>query len=431
MSIAVIVAVGAGVAGVTGAFYSDTETSEGNIFTAGSIDLKVDHLKQTYNGVDCETCSVDINSSTNTQVVGSNDAASNDGPFPHPASEVENPHSNWADENDHSPAQWIWEDSSTDQGDTQNDAEYTFEDTFDWFGTVAGLNLDLGLGADNGYKIVLNGTIIVDELDEEHNYENVVQLTAGQKNDFENALVQGENVLQITVRNHAGSSNPDNNPAGLLYAFSIQNEDCEDGVGDFQQQCQLWGETDLDGSQTFFNFGDIKPGDNGSNVISLHVFDNDAFSCLVSHNGVDYENGVMEPEQPDTDEFGEVQNYINFFAWIDGEGDDTPNGEYDDGETELGTSTLGELSSLASFDGDNNLTATSTAYVGLKWCAGDFNENGTCNGNGMLNDAQSDSYISDLTAYAVQTRNNEQFSCGDIDASELPGYVAPTNSDLN
>jgi hypothetical protein len=47
----------------------------------------------------------------------------------------------------------------------------------------------------------------------------------------------------------------------------------------------------------------------------------------------------------------------------------------------------------------------------------------------MLNDAQSDSYISDLTAYAVQTRNNEQFSCGDIDASELPGYVSPENSD--
>jgi predicted ribosomally synthesized peptide with SipW-like signal peptide len=432
MSIAVIVAVGAGVAGVTGAFYSDTETSEGNIFTAGSIDLKVDHLKQTYNGVDCETCSVNINSSTNTQVVGSNDAASNDGPFPQPASEVENPHSNWADENDHLPAQWIWEDSSTDPGDTQNDAEYTFEDTFDWFGTVAGLNLDLGLGADDGYKIVLNGTTIVDELDEGYNHENVVQLTTGQKTDFKNTLVQGENVLQITVRNHAGSSNPDNNPAGLLYAFSIQNEDCEDGVGDFQQQCQLWGETDLDGSQTFFNFGDIKPGDNGSNVISLHVFDNDAYSCLLAHDGQDDENTVHESEGDDDDTAGEVQNYINFFAWTD----DNADGVYDSGETALGQSTLGNLGSIASYDSGNGqfLTGTTTEYIGLSWCAGDISENNgviSCDGAGMLNDAQSDSFSASLTAYAVQTRNNEQFSCGDIDASELPEYVAPTNSDLN
>jgi hypothetical protein len=33
--------------------FSDTETSQGNIFTAGAIDLKVDHTKQTYNGQDC------------------------------------------------------------------------------------------------------------------------------------------------------------------------------------------------------------------------------------------------------------------------------------------------------------------------------------------------------------------------------------------
>ena len=34
--------------------YNDTETSNGNIFVAGSIDLKVDPT-QTYNGVDCKT----------------------------------------------------------------------------------------------------------------------------------------------------------------------------------------------------------------------------------------------------------------------------------------------------------------------------------------------------------------------------------------
>ena len=53
--IATIALVGVVVAGATVAFYNDTETSTGNIFTAGSIDLKVDHLKQSYNGEDCTT----------------------------------------------------------------------------------------------------------------------------------------------------------------------------------------------------------------------------------------------------------------------------------------------------------------------------------------------------------------------------------------
>ena len=46
--------------GMTGAFFSDTETSSGNTFTAGAIDLKVDN-HCWYNGVECycessETC---------------------------------------------------------------------------------------------------------------------------------------------------------------------------------------------------------------------------------------------------------------------------------------------------------------------------------------------------------------------------------------
>ena len=50
ISLSVIVAVGAIVAGATGAFFSDTETSTGNTFTAGAIDLKIDN-RSYYNGV--------------------------------------------------------------------------------------------------------------------------------------------------------------------------------------------------------------------------------------------------------------------------------------------------------------------------------------------------------------------------------------------
>ncbi|MBP7061187.1 MAG: SipW-dependent-type signal peptide-containing protein, partial [Candidatus Moranbacteria bacterium] len=53
MSLSVIAAVAAIAVGGTMALFSDTETSNGNIFTAGSIDLKVDHTKATYDGQPC------------------------------------------------------------------------------------------------------------------------------------------------------------------------------------------------------------------------------------------------------------------------------------------------------------------------------------------------------------------------------------------
>ena len=52
LSLAIIAVVGAVAVGVTGAFFSDTETSTGNTFTAGAIDLKVDS-EQHYNGNVC------------------------------------------------------------------------------------------------------------------------------------------------------------------------------------------------------------------------------------------------------------------------------------------------------------------------------------------------------------------------------------------
>jgi len=52
LSVATLAAVGAIVAGATGAFYGDVETSTGNTFTAGSIELKVDSTSH-YNGMIC------------------------------------------------------------------------------------------------------------------------------------------------------------------------------------------------------------------------------------------------------------------------------------------------------------------------------------------------------------------------------------------
>ncbi len=52
LALGVIVFVGALAAGATGAFFSDSETSTGNTFTAGAIDLKVDST-QHYDGLIC------------------------------------------------------------------------------------------------------------------------------------------------------------------------------------------------------------------------------------------------------------------------------------------------------------------------------------------------------------------------------------------
>src|SRR3989344_3894309 len=49
LSLGMVVFAGAIIAGATGAFFSDTETSTGNTFTAGAIDLGIDNHSY-YNG---------------------------------------------------------------------------------------------------------------------------------------------------------------------------------------------------------------------------------------------------------------------------------------------------------------------------------------------------------------------------------------------
>ncbi|MFA6514861.1 MAG: SipW-dependent-type signal peptide-containing protein [Candidatus Paceibacterota bacterium] len=427
LSLAAILVVGGIVWGATVAFYNDTETSNGNIFTAGSIDLKVDHTAQTYNGVDCKTCSVDIFSSTSTKVVAANASASYQGPFPISAFDVVNPHPNWLPENTLSPAVWIWATNPTTLADTTNGAEYTFENKFQWNGGVGSVDLNLAFASDNGYKIILNGYTIVDNLMSEFNYNSsTISLTLGQETDFMAHMIpNGQNTFQIVVRNKPLAGDPVTaNPAGLLYNLNIhrpQAECVEDSA--FQQVCRLWTEKDLGQGDTFFNFGDVKPADWGTNVISLHVSSNDAYACLIADEKVDLENTIYDPEASagdTTDPNGELSNYINVFTWGDTNGDGMFNGT----ETALGSGPLSSLSSIMSMDSSTSqsLLANSTKNIGLAWCAGTLttpvlDSPFVCNGSGMGNVAQSDSFTARLTAYAEQVRNNEAFSCAGV---ELP-----------
>ena len=381
ISLGTIVAVAVLVIGGTIAYFNDTETSTDNIFTAGSIDLKVDHIKQVYNGVDCKTCVVEIKSDTTDIVVGTVDG---DDPvsFPHAAVEVSNPHPAWTVTGDIPGATWIWATDPVTTHDAGNtNVYYTFEKTFTWWGPVDGITLELGVGTDNGYEVELNGNPVGDDWGE-YNYKSPADVYTN----FGSYIVQGLNTLTITVKNQAVSGGtPSGNPAGLLYKLTIDG-DCDDDH--FKSFCSLWGETDLDGSQQFYNFDDIKPGDWGVNVISLHVYDNDAWACLIVHDVEDYENTIVDPEEEagdTTDPEGELGSQIEVFAWID-DGD----GEYEpSSETGLGGGTIDtEIVQL-------QLQGSVPSNVAIAWCAGDQTvDTGTgeitCDGSGMDDTAQTD-----------------------------------------
>lgn len=404
--------VGALVAGATIAFYNDTETSQGNIFTAGSVDLKVDHLAQTYNNLDCETCSLTLYSSDGQNMVtDSSDSASYQSPLPTPAV-LTWVHPNWAD---HSVAEWIWVEPTTSPNDATNEVEYTFERDFYWNGVVGDITFDLSLASDNGYAIYVNDTLIVDHLADEFNYNAVVQALSGYENAFKDALDLGNNTLKIIVRNHAPvgwQGTPTTNPAGLLYYLNIEREDCDQDLG-FQKACRLWIEKDLGEGDTFFNFGDIKPSDWGTNLISLHVETNDAYACLFPNSIVDGENTRIEPEEsagdttPDQPD-GELSQFIKMFAWAD-----DGNGVYE-GESVL----IPVNTPLSNIEGSMvamNLQSGDPDYIGLAWCVGTQSLVGNdieCSGSASgIDQAQTDSVTAALTAYAVQQRNNDNFTC--------------------
>lgn len=422
ISLGIIGIVAAAVIGGTIAYFNDIETSTGNIFTAGSLDLKVDHIKQTYNDVDCETCSVNIWSSETTQVISGTGAYV--GGYSTNAVELTFIHPNWIGEISGSDADWIWVTDPVLAADTTNGAEYIFQKKFNWNGSISGITLNLALAADNGYRIVFNGVEVANQIGTEHNYGALVN-TSGAETLMLNEVKNGENTLEITVRNKPGSSDPASNPAGLIFDLMIKRPkgECEADSA-FQQACRLWTEKDLGAGDTFFNFNDIKPGDRGTNVISLHIIDNDGWACLIVHDKQDDDNGLTDPEEEagDTDGGvgeGELSQFIEVFGWLD----NNQNGIYEPGsETELFDGSLADDPvnlKIADSSVGSKLIGSTTYYVGFAWCAGTQTVNPgtgviTCDGSTMGDIAQTDSFMASLTAYAEQWRNNLDFDCSNV-----------------
>ena len=206
--------------------------------------------------------------------------------------------------------------------------------------------------------------------------------------------------------------------------------------------------------EKFFDFSDVKPGDDGEDTISLHVNNNDSWLCADVTLTSDDDNGITEPEREDDDTTdgdgnGELADNINFIWWAD-DGDNV----LESNETQLPGGSLGALSvgqtayvALADasrniWDGSGPIPQNSgTRYIAKAWCLGDIaaaplpqdgetdvwspatNNNDdnvvdekdggfTCSGASDLNNVtQTDSLTADISFRAVQSRNNEGFQC--------------------
>ena len=181
-------------------------------------------------------------------------------------------------------------------------------------------------------------------------------------------------------------------------------------------QCKLWEEKDLEPGDFVWNFGDVKPGDYGRDVLSYHVYDNDSWACMYL-NKEDLENTITDPEikaGDSTTPQGELSEYMNVFIWKD----INHNGVYEPGSegTSLYEGLLGDLTYLPLAEPNNPLIACQTKYLGIEWCFGKLTFDGSvfkCDGTGNQNDAQSDILNETIKFYVEQSRNNSEFKCED------------------
>ncbi|MDA8596841.1 CalY family protein [Candidatus Pacebacteria bacterium] len=312
LSVTMVAFVGALVVGGTGAFFSDTETSEANVFTAGALDLQVDSVAHI-NGLVCF-----------------------DGAW-HPEAVVE-----WNEETE----------------------ELQLVEAADVDGAIADYN----------------------------------------------------------------QANPANVPAA--------GTDC----------ASTWSLTDLGPENIFFDYGDLKPGDQGENTISLHVTDNDAYACAIIENVEDLDNGQTEPELEDGDDDGlegELDSELSFFIWAD-DGDNIFEAEETGSVLVDGADGQDVAGSYELFTPETGpLTGAETQYLGVYWCYGEFEVVGTditCDGGPVTNLSQTDSMMADITFYVEQARNNDDFECPLLDDEEEPddrtlvgavasAYVAPATQE--
>jgi len=193
------------------------------------------------------------------------------------------------------------------------------------------------------------------------------------------------------------------------------------------QKC-TWQETDLT-NQLFFNYGDVKPGDQGENTISLHVHDNPAWVCAQISNFNNYENGCNNPETKASDTTcgnpgqgqGELQNYLKLNVWRDVD----CNNIQDPGEQLIiDNQSLAAASVWAIADKNTGTGPITNTCIGVKW-------NVPADTGNII---QGDSLTGDISFNAVQAKNNADFVCegdGNSERLALFEYYNTGDNDVN
>jgi len=186
-----------------------------------------------------------------------------------------------------------------------------------------------------------------------------------------------------------------------------------------------FSEKNLTGSDLFFDFADVKPGDSGEDTISLHVVDNDAWACVQLGPLKNKDNGCNEPERKaekalhkgeptcDGDPQGELGDNLYLTIWADYNCDNVwDGGNGGPGEPVLtsgpanGDPLDGVTWTLADkdynvFTGSGPLIGSTTYCIGVAWNVPP----------GVDNIIQSDSVSGNIVFSAYQARNNNQFAC--------------------
>ena len=158
-----------------------------------------------------------------------------------------------------------------------------------------------------------------------------------------------------------------------------------------------WTLKDLTSSDLFFNFNDLKPGDEGEDTISIHVDDNDAWACMEMTLTKNDDNTCTEPEliddptcsEPNSDLLnGELGGLLNFIFWTD-DGDNVL--EVDEPIIASGSASTVLDSNIVLADSATNnvggaigdpLEGGQTYNIGKAWCFGTLTQNPVQAGQG-------------------------------------------------
>ncbi len=211
-----------------------------------------------------------------------------------------------------------------------------------------------------------------------------------------------------------------------------------------------WELKNLTSDDLFFNFTDIKPGDEGEDTISIHVDTNNAWACMDMTLTKDDDVDCTEPEQaddptcndPDQDlNDGELGGLLNFAFWTD-DGDNVL--ETNEPIIASGSASSVLDSSLVLADSVTNnvggnpgdpLIGGETYFIGKAWCFGTLTQNPVaeglgvnpivnsgilCDGSAVNNASQTDSVMGDISFSAIQQRNNLSFTCNGTVPSITP-----------